>query len=115
MYILGISLASSAFGVPNPSPEKASNFIPEVSYLYRENEPNHHPEKALEPRCFKVSVVGLGQGAYGWWYGHFQGQKICREMEIVGHQPPLLLIEGQTYHLNNSRFMCHLDRAPVMP
>lgn len=34
------------------------------------------------------------QGQKGWWYAHFDGQYVARQMELHPHKPPVLLMAG---------------------
>lgn len=33
-------------------------------------------------------------GKRGWWYAHFDGQYVARQMELHPDKPPILLIAG---------------------
>lgn len=34
------------------------------------------------------------QGKRGWWYAHFDGQYVARQMELHPEKPPVLLVSG---------------------
>lgn len=52
-------------------------------------------------RFFRIPFVRPGEKApnkgakKGWWYAHFDGQWIARQMELHPERPPVLLIAGQ--------------------
>lgn len=49
-------------------------------------------------RFFRVPLTkGLipGEVRQGWWYAHYEGEWIARQMEIWPDREPLLLIAGQ--------------------
>ena len=62
-----------------------------------------------EQRYFRIPFVrpqapgafagGLGAPgavpARGWWYAHFDGKWIARQMELHSQKPPLLLVSGK--------------------
>ena len=33
----------------------------------------------------------------GWWYAHFDGSYIARQMELHPNQPPVLLVAGNKF------------------
>lgn len=35
------------------------------------------------------------QGKKGWWFAHFDGQYVARQMELHPEKPPVLLVAGQ--------------------
>lgn len=52
-------------------------------------------------RYFKIPFVRAAtqntsgeQGKRGWWYAHFDGQYIARQMELHPEKPPVLLVAG---------------------
>lgn len=47
---------------------------------------------------------GGGTGKRGWWYAHFDGQYVARQMELHPDKPPILLIAGKTYVSTHSDF-----------
>ena len=58
-----------------------------------------------EQRYFRVPFVKSSNlGEKGWWYSHFDGQWIARQMEIHPNKQPLLLRAG----LNDMQ-MCELS------
>lgn len=34
-------------------------------------------------------------GKRGWWYAHFDGQYVARQMELHPDKPPILLVAGK--------------------
>jgi hypothetical protein len=47
-----------------------------------------------EHRYFRVPF-NRRQAGTGWWYAHFRGQHVVRQMELFGSvRPPLLLVTG---------------------
>lgn len=34
----------------------------------------------------------------GWWYAHFDGQYVARQMELHPEKPPILLVAGKIYY-----------------
>ena len=59
-----------------------------ISSLIRNNDdPQHY---------FCVIFVRLGQDKHrGWWYAHFEGQYIARQLELHSGEEPLLLLAGK--------------------
>lgn len=49
-----------------------------------------------EQRFFRVPFVKSSSliGEKGWWYSHFDGNYIARQLEIHPNKPPLLLVAG---------------------
>lgn len=55
-----------------------------------------------EQRFFRIPFVrpseqnrdANGQHKKGWWYAHFDGKWIARQMEIHDDKPPILLLAG---------------------
>lgn len=41
-------------------------------------------------------------GKRGWWYAHFDGQYVARQMELHPDKPPILLVAGifNFFHYN---------------
>lgn len=39
-----------------------------------------------------------GGGKRGWWYAHFDGQYVARQMELHPDKPPILLVAGKLYN-----------------
>lgn len=51
-----------------------------------------------EQRYFRIPFVkggSGGSGQRGWWYAHFDGQWIARQLELHPDRDPILLIAGQ--------------------
>lgn len=42
----------------------------------------------------RPSQTAGDQGKRGWWYAHFDGQYVARQMELHPEKPPVLLISG---------------------
>lgn len=36
-------------------------------------------------------------GKRGWWYAHFDGQYVARQMELHPDKPPILLVAGESF------------------
>lgn len=56
----------------------------------------------VQHRFFKVpflrpSSEDQADKTRGWWYAHFDGHWIARQLELHPNQPPLLLYAGQFY------------------
>lgn len=58
-----------------------------------------------------VRPVAAGQqdnshtsGKRGWWYAHFDGQYVARQMELHPDKAPILLVAGEfpTFHLRTT-------------
>lgn len=54
-------------------------------------------DKSSEQRFFRIPFVKSGSklGERGWWFAHFDGQWIARQLEIHPGKEPILLIAGQ--------------------
>lgn len=52
--------------------------------------------KVTESRFFRIPFVrpSLISGQKGWWFAHFEGQWIARQMELHPEKPPILLVAG---------------------
>lgn len=44
----------------------------------------------------RPNTVGGDQSKRGWWFAHFDGQYVARQMELHPEKPPVLLIAGQS-------------------
>lgn len=42
-----------------------------------------------------VGTTGLSEGRRGWWYAHFDGQFVSRQMELHPDKPAILLTAGK--------------------
>lgn len=42
----------------------------------------------------RPSTTAGDQGKRGWWYAHFDGQYVARQMELHPEKPPVLLLSG---------------------
>lgn len=62
--------------------------------------------QAPEQRYFRIPFVRPASlcGEKGWWWAHFDGQWIARQMEVQPNKQPLLLVAGQ-----NDMQMCELS------
>lgn len=51
----------------------------------------------LESRFFRIPFVrpSVISGPKGWWFAHFEGQWIARQMELHPEKLPILLVAGQ--------------------
>lgn len=51
-------------------------------------------------RYFRIPFVrpnatsAADQNKRGWWYAHFDGQYVARQMELHPEKPPVLLVAG---------------------
>ena len=65
-----------------------------------------------EARYFRIPFVrpSVITGQKGWWFAHFQGQWIARQMELHPEKPSILLVAGKTTYLVN---IIHLERGVV--
>lgn len=45
-------------------------------------------------RYFRIPFVRQNSMQKGWWYAHFKGQWIARQMELHPDKPPIQLIAG---------------------
>jgi myosin-6 len=52
--------------------------------------------KVTESRFFRIPFVrpSLVSGQKGWWFAHFEGQWIARQMELHPEKPAILLVAG---------------------
>lgn len=46
-------------------------------------------------RFFRIPFVRANCPQKGWWYSHFRGQWIARQMELHPDKPPILLVAGK--------------------
>lgn len=46
-----------------------------------------------------MGTAGFAEGRRGWWYAHFDGQFVARQMELHPDKPAILLTAGWTYLL----------------
>lgn len=73
---------------------------------------NHvNRSKNGEDRFFRIPFVrpaSLG-GQKGWWWAHFHGQWISRQMELHPEKPPILLVAGKVVKIlfSSSFFFSH--------
>ena len=44
------------------------------------------------------NASGLSNQKLGWWYAHFDGQYVKRQMELHPNKDPILLIRGSKAH-----------------
>lgn len=42
---------------------------------------------------------GGGDQHRGWWYAHFDGQYVARQMELHPDKPAILLLAGKTFYV----------------
>lgn len=66
--------------------------------------PLKQPILEISQRFFRIPFVrppAAGQsdnpnsgGKRGWWYAHFDGQYVARQMELHPDKPPILLVAG---------------------
>lgn len=69
------------------------------------------PKKAIlgsTQRYFRIPFVRPSQtagdqGKRGWWYAHFDGQYVARQMELHPEKPPVLLVSGMLNHLHQHK------------
>ncbi|CAF4853833.1 unnamed protein product [Rotaria sp. Silwood2] len=74
-----------------------------VGQLMTANSKKSSSGKVGEQRYFRVPFIRpndqnrdthVEQKEKGWWYGHFDGKWIARQMEIHPNQKPVLLVAG---------------------
>ncbi|XP_035227627.1 myosin heavy chain 95F-like [Stegodyphus dumicola] len=46
-------------------------------------------------RYFRIPFVRPNSAQKGWWYAHFKGQWIARQMELHPDKPPIQLVAGK--------------------
>lgn len=44
-------------------------------------------------------------GKRGWWYAHFDGQYVARQMELHPDKPPILLVAGNVLSFMKNFFI----------
>lgn len=57
-------------------------------------------QQSAEQRYFRIPFLkqpttGSGGGQRGWWFAHFDGQWIARQLELHPNREPILLVAGQ--------------------
>ncbi|XP_065567367.1 myosin heavy chain 95F-like isoform X2 [Artemia franciscana] len=52
------------------------------------------PSKINEQRYFRIPFEDLNSKPKGWWYAHFDGPWIARQIEIYLDKTPVLLVKG---------------------
>lgn len=62
--------------------------------------PPTRPQKSVldnSQRYFRIPFQRPGgdQSKRGWWYAHFDGQYVARQMELHPDKPPILLVAGE--------------------
>lgn len=55
-------------------------------------------------RYFRIPFVRPGgdNSKRGWWYAHFDGQYVARQIELHPEKPPILLVAGESSGWGNS-------------
>lgn len=58
-------------------------------------------------RYFRIPFVrpspnSADPGKRGWWYAHFDGQYVARQMELHAEKPPILLVAGMYFKYDHS-------------
>lgn len=86
--------------VPKPLPSQQQHRYFKVPFL----RPSDDNEKAEKTR--------------GWWYAHFDGSWIARQLELHPNQPPLLLYAGkyiavQTRTVNKNKKLILIVHASI--
>lgn len=64
----------------------------------RQSPPNAGARGANEQRYFRIPFVKAASatgGQRGWWFAHFDGQWIARQLELHPDKEPILLVAGQ--------------------
>lgn len=62
--------------------------------------PQKSPVIENSQRYFRIPFVrpnaasATDQNKRGWWYAHFDGQYVARQMELHPEKPPILLVAG---------------------
>jgi len=83
-------VANQSKGVKHYQSTKAQPIIPTSSQRYfripfvRSSTPTRSPASG-------------GDQHRGWWYAHFDGQYVARQMELHPDKPAILLNAGKTY------------------
>jgi len=49
-----------------------------------------------EHRSPEYRSSGAGVTVKGWWYAHFDGRWIARQMELYNNKAPILLVAGKS-------------------
>lgn len=63
------------------------------------NGPRRKDADTTSQRFFRIPFVRPmgpkgGSDSRGWWYAHFDGQYVARQMELHPDKPPILLLAG---------------------
>lgn len=64
-------------------------------------------------RFFRIPFQrpGTDQSKKGWWYAHFDGQYVARQMELHADKPPILLVAGEKNYIQKlSTLLCSLSK-----
>jgi len=74
--------------------QRAPSSILDQNVNLNSNKPN--PNNKSEQRYFRIPFVkpNTTSGQKGWWFAHFDGQWIARQLEIHPERLPILLIAG---------------------
>ena len=58
-------------------------------------------------RYFRIPFIRPNNtsGLKGWWFAHFEGQWIARQMEIHPEKQPILLMAGQSWFLYKAKLI----------
>lgn len=69
------------------------------------------PQKAVldnSQRYFRIPFQrpGTDQSKRGWWYAHFDGQYVARQMELHPDKAPILLVAGKKIY-----YCSHLQKT----
>lgn len=70
--------------------------------------PKAKPDKDQAQRYFRIPFVRPADQhrddeykKKGWWYAHFDGKWIARQMELHPDKQPVLLVAGRWTHINS--------------
>jgi myosin-6 len=77
--------------------ERAPNSVMDQNFNISVDNTN---SKSNENRYFRIPFVrpNTTSGLKGWWFAHFEGQWISRQMEIHPDKQPILLIAGIVFY-----------------
>ncbi|KAH9643240.1 hypothetical protein HF086_012902 [Spodoptera exigua] len=72
-------------------------------------------------RYFRIPFVRAGGAAgadaerRGWWYAHFDGQYVARQMELHPDKTPVLLQADTTFHQEPSEIRNNVAKSQSIP
>lgn len=79
-----------------PTEERAPSSIMQYHDINGFNSINKYQNGVNEQRYFRIPFVrpSAPSGQKGWWFAHFDGQWIARQLEIHPEKQPILLVAG---------------------